>query len=131
MIDSSQVSSSWSVLLQLDAKPLRHPVDEVEVGGDGGGIVDAGIGDPGGAQAGDVALGDLPGVRGELQGVIDQRPLPRLQRRTGRIAPQRIERRPVGALDTESLPVMDDSVVAPVERRDRHRDGLPFPAAQG
>jgi hypothetical protein len=128
MVDSPQGSSSWAVLFQLDAEPLRHPVDEVEVGGDGGGIVDAGIGDPGGAQAGDVALGDLPGVRGELQGVID---LPRLQRRTGRIAPQRIERRPVGALDTESLPVMDDSVVATVERRDRHRDGLPLPAAQG
>ena len=118
------------MLFQLDAETLRNPVDEVEVGGDSGGIVDAGIGNPGGAQAGDVTLGDLLGVGGELQSVIDQRPLPRFERRAGRIAPQGLERRLVGTLDTESLSVMDDSVVATIDRRDRHRDGLPLPPAQ-
>lgn len=92
--------------------------------------MDPGVADPGVAQTGKIALGDLPGIGGELQGVIDQRPLSRIERRAGRIMPQGIERRLVGALDTESLPVMDDSVVATVERRDRHRDGLPLAAAQ-
>ncbi len=75
------------MLFQCDAETLRDPVDEVEVGGNSGGIVDAGIGNPGGTQADNVALGHLLRTGGELQRVVDQSPLPRFEGSAGRIAP--------------------------------------------
>ena len=87
MVNPMLRSPNGEVSFELDSKPLGGSIDEVEVSGDGGGIVDRGVVETGRPQPGDVGRGHSGRVAGQFEGVVNQGPLAFLERCGVRIFP--------------------------------------------